>query len=169
MLVIIAISLLPAVISSLRAGRYRRRSRASFVSAMAELIGALGAKSWDGASGGVRQLAAELPAPHGSRVVDGAAPAVEVLAAQSPPLAELSDAGGEVAGWELGERYAQARAALCSAYGEPREDEEPGVAAAGPRSAPKRTATWRAPQGTLTLQQRCDDRHRLALRIEPAA
>jgi len=169
MLVVIAVSLLPAAVSSLRAYRAKLRSRSSFLAAMGELVQRLGSLAWDGPSRDLHALAAELPAPHGSRAVDGPTPAVEMLAAQSRPLDELSDAAGEVAGWEIQERYAQARATLCSAYGEPREDEEPGAASSGPRSAPKRTATWKVTRGTLTLQQRCDERHRLALRIEPAA
>jgi len=168
MLVVIAVSLLPAAISSLRAYRAKQRSRASFLESIGALVQRLGSRAWDG-GGSLAAFAAELPAPHGSRAVDGARPAVEVLAAQSTPLDELSDAGGEVAGWEIAERFTQARAALCAVYGEPREEESPGRAAAGPRSLPTRTATWSAPQGAVTLRQRCDeDRHRLALRIEPA-
>ena len=169
MLVVIAVSLLPAAISSYRAYRARQRSRRSFLDSIGELVQRLGSRSWDG-GGDLHAFAAELPAPHGSRAVEGPKPGVEVLAAQSTPLAELSDAAGEVAGWEIEERFTQARAALSSAYGEPREDESPGRALAGPRSLPTRTATWTAPQGMVTLQQRCDDDcHRLALRIEPAA
>jgi membrane-associated protein len=169
MIVVIAVSLLPAAISSLRAYRAKVRSRSTFLDAMGALVQRLGTLSWERSTGGLQELAEKLPAPHGSRAVEGPRPAVEILAAQSPPLDELSDAGGEVAGWEIEERFAQARAALCSAYGEPREDEVPGVAAAGPRALPTRTATWKAPQGMVTLQQRCDERHRLAVRIEPAA
>jgi len=169
MLVVIAVSLLPALISAVRAGRARRRSRKTFLAAMGELIAALGARSWEATPEGVARLAAELPAPYGGGVVDGATPVAEMVAAQSPPIDELSDAGGEVAGWEIQERYAQAHAALCARYGDARESESPGAAAAGPRALPRRTATWSLPQGTLTLEQRCDDRHRLALRVAPAA
>jgi membrane-associated protein len=169
MLVVIAISLLPALISAMRAGRARRRSRKAFVDAMGEVIAALGARAWEATPEGVQRLAAGLPAPHGARVVDGPAPAAEMVAAQSPPLDELSDAGGEVAGWEIEERYTQAKAALCARFGDARESESPGSAPAGPRAIPSRTASWSLPQGTLTLEQRCDDRHRLALRVAPSA
>jgi membrane-associated protein len=169
MIVVVAVSFIPAAISGWRARRAKLRSRSSFLEAMGALVERLGNLSWEGGSN-VHQLAAALPAPHGARAVEGPTPAVEMVAEQSPPLAELSDAGGEAAGWDIEERYAQARAALCSAYGEPREDEAPGSAPSGPRSLPTRTARWRAPQGTVTLQQRCDaDRHRLAVRVEPAA
>jgi membrane-associated protein len=170
MIVVIAVSFIPAAISGWRARRAKLRSRSVFLSAMSDLVQRLGSLAWDGSPTGIHRLAAELSAPHGSRAVDGPQPAVEMLAAQSTPLAELSDAAGEVAGWELEERYTQARAALCSVYGEPREEESPGSTPSGPRSMPTRTATWRAPQGVVTLQQRCDpDRHRLAVRVEPAA
>lgn len=165
MIVVIAISLLPAVISALRAGRAKSRKRQTFLDSVAGLIGAIGAKGWETPEA-VQQLAAELPSAHGARFVDGA---TEMTAALSPPLDELTEAGGEVAGWEIEERFTQARAALCARYGDPVETETPGSAASGPRSLPSRDAIWSLPQGKLTLQQRCDDRHRLALRIQPAA
>jgi membrane-associated protein len=170
MLIVIAISFIPAAISGWRARRATLRSRSAFLAAMSALVERLGSFAWDGSPRDLDRLAAELPAPHGSRAVEGPSPAVEMVAAQSPPLAELSDAAGEVAGWEMEERYAQARAALCAQYGEPREDETPGSAPSGPRSMPTRRATWPVPRGTVTLQQRCDpDRHRLSVRVEPAA
>ena len=170
MIVVIAVSFIPAAISGWRARRAKLRSRRTFLEAMGELVQRVGSVAWDGTASDIHRLAAELPAPHGSRAVDGPQPAVEMVAAQSTPLAELSDAAGEVAGWELEERYAQAREALRSAYGEPRENETPGSVPSGPRSMPTRTATWQVPHGTVTLQQRCDpDRHRLSVRVEPAA
>lgn len=168
MLVIIAISLLPAAISSLRAGRAMRKSRTSFLESIAELVSKLGAAAeWDGSETGLQQLVEELPAPEGgARVVDGGRPAVELVAAQSPPLAELTEAGGEVAGWQLEERFTQARQALCNAFGEPRESVTPAPVAGAP---PERTATWSTPAGSLTLAHYCADRHRLTVRVEPAA
>lgn len=167
MLVIIAISLLPAAISWLRAGRAKRKSRASFLESMGELVSKVGAAEWDGSDAGLQQLTEELPAPEGrAHVVDGSRPAVELVAAQSPPLAELTDAGGEVAGWHLEERYVQARQALCNAFGDPRESALPATAAG---ATPERSATWSTPVGALTLVQHCAERHRLTVRIEPAA
>ena len=168
-LIVIATSFIPGVVSSWKANQARRRARRSFGESIAELVAAIGARSWDATPAGVRRLADELPAPHGTRVVGGTRPGVEMLAAQSSPLAEMSDAAGEVAGWALEERYAQARTALCSAYGDPRESETPGAASSGPRSVAGRTATWTTPKGTLTLEQCCTDRHQLTLRLEPGA
>jgi membrane-associated protein len=165
MIVVIAISLVPAIVSSLRAGRARRRKRQTFLDSMAGLIAAIGARAWE-TPDAVQRLAAELPVAHDARFVDGA---TEMTAALSPPLDELTEAGGEVAGWEIEERFVQARTALCARYGDPVETETPASAASGPRSLPRRDAKWSLPHGTLTLQQRCDERHRLALRIEPAA
>jgi hypothetical protein len=132
-------------------------------------VTALGARSWEATPSGVQRLAEELPSPHGTRLLDGARPGVEMLAAQSSPLSEMSDAAGEVAGWALEERFAQARTTLCSAYGDPRESETPAAATSGPRSVAGRTATWTTPKGRLTLEQRCTDRHQLTLRVEPGA
>ena len=166
MLVVIAISLLPAVISSWRAARAKRTGRLSFLGAMTNLVAALGASHWDRSPEGLRRLAAELPAPEGTTVVGG--DAVELLAAESPSLAELSEAAGEVAGWDMDERFAQARAVLSRAYGEPREKALPATAAGLPQAPPTRTATWELPAGSLTLAQRCGDCHRLTVRVEPA-
>ncbi len=169
MLVVIAVSLIPGFISSYRADRGRRRRRARFLTAMGNLVTALGRASWEGTPAGLQRLAGELPAPEeGPTVADGPRPAIEMVAAQSPPLAELSEAGGEVAGWELEDRFSQAHRLLCHAFGEPRDEEAPGATAApGTHAQDGRRATWQIPCGSLALEQRCDDRHRLTLRVEP--
>jgi hypothetical protein len=156
------------VLTTWRADRAKRKARAAFRNLLGELVARLGAADWERSPEGLQRLAEELPAAAGAPTVDSAAAAVELVAAQSPRLTELSDAGGEVAGWELEERFGQARTALTAAFGEPVEK---AVLAApvGPRSTPARTATWTLPACTVTLQERCDDRHRLALRISPVA
>jgi len=166
MLVVIAVSFLPAVVSSWRAARAKRAGRLSFLGAMGDLVGALGGSHWDSSPEGLRRLAAELPAPNGAAVIED--DAVELVAAESPPLAELSEAGGEVAGWHMDERFAQARAVLSEAYGEPRESALPATADGLPQAPPTRIATWELPAGSLTLAQRCGSCHRLTVRVEPA-
>ncbi|HEV8629241.1 MAG TPA: VTT domain-containing protein [Thermoanaerobaculia bacterium] len=157
MVVVIAVSLVPGLVTTLRAGRARRRSRRSFLAAMGEVVTALGNAAWERSPGGMQRLAAALPAPLGAgqpaRSVDGPAPAVELVAAQSPPLAELSEAGAEVAGWELDERFTQACKVLCDAYGAARESDG--------------RASWALPHGSLTLTRDSGGEHRLSLRVEP--
>jgi membrane-associated protein len=131
MLVVIAVSLLPAAISSLRAYRAKQRSRASFLESIGALVQRLGSRAWDG-GGDLAAFAAELPAPHGSRAVNGARPAVEVLAAQSTAARRAQRRrrrGGRVG--DRGALYAGSRGPLRGL----RRAARGGVAGAGSRRA----------------------------------
>jgi len=169
---VVLISFIPGMISGWRARREQKRARSLFLATMNELAATLGNVRWDWSPEALPRLVASLPSPRargvvaseaGSARVDGRR--VDLVAAESAPLGTLSEAGEEVAAWELEERFEQAMVAL------KREIGAPATAEPLPDDPAHqgRQAAWDLPGARLVLLHRRDERHRLALRIEPPA
>jgi membrane-associated protein len=167
---VVLVSFIPGGISSWRARTAARRAKAAFLATMGELATALGQLRWDWSPEALPRLVGSLPSPRERGVVASEAGTptvsgrrVDVVAAESAPIGTLSEAGEEVAAWEIEARFDQALAVLTRPLGSPtKADPLPDDPAHEGRQA-----AWDLPGARLTLLHRRDERHRLALRIEP--
>ena len=180
-LLVIFLSVLPSLVTQARAWATQRAAARSFTARVRDLTLSLRAIHWEWSPAGLQRIARSLASSHEATAIlredephdlplelhaEGteAEPFLEVVAESSPPLAGLSEAAAQVAGWRLETRFEQALATIVGVLDAPALlDGE----TAAQRHRPVRCAQWSVEGCRLLLLFRRGERLLLSLRVEP--